>query len=127
MPYRWRVSKAEKFFGDAEEAFVTEMWETCVSRCYYAAYHLVAALLESRNSGIRRRWNHETLISTFEARFARRGFIFSRRDGQFLHQLLYKRYDADYNDVRFSRRDIQELFERTQALCKRLLEAIANG
>ena len=103
------------------------MWETCISRCYYAAYHAVAALLESRSDDVRRRWDHEVLIATFEARFARRGFIFSRRDGQFLRRLLKTRDDADYNDVRFTRWDVEKVLERVKALCKRLLEEIPNA
>ena len=43
----------------AERALAEDDRETCISRAYYALYHLAILLLEVRASVERRRWDHE--------------------------------------------------------------------
>ena len=126
-PHRWRVAKAERFLGDAEEALRAEMWETCVSRCYYVAYHAVAALLESRGDYAQQRWRHERLAASFEARFTRRGFLFTKRDEDVFRRLLRERYAADYGNVQFTGIRARRVLEAARQLCNRLLEVISSG
>ena len=103
------------------------MGETCISRCYYAAYHLVAALLESRGGLQQQRWRHERLVAEFGQKYARRGFLFSKRDVDILGALLNERYRADYGNVRFTQRQVGQILEATRLLCRRLLEEVGRA
>lgn len=123
----WRIEKAEKFLSDADEAYRREMWETCVSRSYYAVFHLVAALVETRTGIPSRSWRHEILREEFEVRFCRRGFLFSRQDGSSLHDLMAERVAADYLDERFSGRRARRNLERASQLSSRLKEQLGSG
>ena len=125
--YGWRIGKAERFLESARQAFEQGQWETSVSRAYYAAYHLVAALLEARGPGPRRRWNHTQLLNVFNDHFARRGYLFAKKDAGDLSTLMQERLTADYEDVSFDEKRARRCLDRAEALCQKILEVVHDA
>jgi uncharacterized protein (UPF0332 family) len=125
--YRWCLDKAEQFLRAARSAFDTGLWETSVSRAYYALYHVVAAMLESRKGLSRDRWTHQQLLNDFRQHFARPGFLFSVRDARDLNQLLEERLSADYERTHFERRRAEDSLKRAEQLYHKILGVITNA
>ena len=92
----WRLAKAERFLSAADRALEADDGETAVSRAYYAAYHAVIALLETRAGINRRRWDHSQLQGAFRREFGAKGFLFSIRDSSDFDKLYEERLIADY-------------------------------
>jgi len=99
----WRLAKAERFLQAASRAFEADDFETAVSRAYYAAYHSVIAVLESRAGVSRRRWDHSQLQAAFRREFGAKGFLFSIRDSGDFDKLYEDRLIADYERLEFRR------------------------
>jgi uncharacterized protein (UPF0332 family) len=123
----WRVSKARRFVAAAQDAFRQGHWETVASRAYYAAYHSVAALLETSSQVSRRPWRHETLLRDFRDQFANRGYLFTRRDGNSLAKLVQERYAADYEHVIFNERRAGRVLRDAEDLCSRVFEVVKDA
>lgn len=127
QPYRWRLEKAEHFLRAARIAFDMGLWEASVSRAYYAVYHAVAALLESKKGLRRDRWTHQQLLNDFREHFARPGFLFGVRDARDLNRLLEERLSADYEHTRFERHRAQDSLKRAEELYHKIEEVIADA
>lgn len=102
------------------------MWETCVSRCYYAAYHLVAALLEGKGGYAPQRWSHEQLAESFREGVAK-GLGFSSRDVDLLATLSRERSAADYEHAGFNRERAEAAVATARDLCDPLLRHLADS
>ncbi len=102
-------------------------WETVASRAYYAVYHLVAALLETRADISRRPWRAETILRDFREQFTNRGYLFARRDSQAFDRLKNERYAADYDEAVFTEARAKRVFEDAEDLYERLLEAMKDA
>lgn len=126
MRHGYRVRKGQAFLEAARSAYENGHLETALSRAYYAAYHLAAAVLAEKAGIYRARWDHLILHREFLDRFCRRGYLFSRADGDDLADLLNARYDADYNDVSFTARGVERLLGRAEALCAKALRVMAG-
>ena len=83
----WRVVKAERFLNAAERALESGDWETAVSRSYYAVYHAVICLLESKAGLHRGTWHHNQVQTDFRAHFTNPGYLFNMRDAAMLSDL----------------------------------------
>ena len=121
------MSKAQRFLAAGQDAFRQGHWETSVSRAYYAVYHLVAAVLEARGPGPRRRWNHAPLHKAFTEHFARRGYLFSKKDAGTLYGLMQERFAADYEDVSFTEKRARRSLDKAEALCREILEVTRDA
>jgi len=104
-----------------------KLWETSVSRAYYAVYHAAAAVLESKKGLRRDRWTHQQLLNDFREHFARPGFLFSVRDARDLNRLLEERLSADYEQTRFERRRAEDSLKRAEELYDKIQGVIADA
>lgn len=104
-----------------------ELWEASVSRAYYAVYHAVAAVLESRKGLSRDRWDHTQLLNDFREHFGRPGFLFSLRDAKDLNRLLQERLSADYEHTRFGRRRADVSLKTAERIYRKILGVIADA
>ena len=127
QPYQWRLEKAERFILAARRAFEMELWETSVSRAYYALYHAAAAVLELRKRLHRDRWDHTKLLNDFREQFARPGFLFTIRDAKALDQLLQERLSADYERTPFDRRRAEKSLRSAEQLYDKIQGVIADA
>ncbi len=86
------VAKAEKYLITAETALNGEDYDSCVSRCYYAMFFMVEAVLLTR--GLKAS-SHKGVISLFGQQFVKPG-IFSKDLGKALKDAHDKRQIGDY-------------------------------
>ncbi|MCL0095280.1 HEPN domain-containing protein [Dehalococcoidia bacterium] len=84
-------------------------YESCVSRSYYAAYHMVVILLASKANIRRKRWDHNELHRAFGEQFCKKGWLFTREDGDLFRTLQLERFSTDYEVGRFSKKKERDL------------------
>ncbi|MSQ14585.1 MAG: HEPN domain-containing protein [Dehalococcoidia bacterium] len=107
-----------------EVCFLVGEWESCISRGYYAAYHMVAAVIEAKKGFTRPSWEHERLLQDFREHFTSIGYMFSDQDGDDLANLMGLRFEVDYRDVEYNVRTIERAMERTRRLYSRIKEVL---
>ncbi|MCD5413073.1 MAG: HEPN domain-containing protein [Dehalococcoidia bacterium] len=74
--YSARIEKANAFLNTAQLAMRNGDYESCVSRSYYAAYHMVVILLASKANIRRKRWDHNELHRAFGEQFCKKGWLY---------------------------------------------------
>jgi uncharacterized protein (UPF0332 family) len=121
----WRLEKAHRFLAAAEHAIEAGHWETAVSRSYYAAYHAVVALLETKAGPQRASWQHVEVQIAFRQRFTNRGFLFSAHHAASLEDLYQARLWADYERAPTTGRHAHSLMRYALELVQRVGEV--NG
>jgi uncharacterized protein (UPF0332 family) len=122
----WRIEKAERFLAAAQAAFEQDDGETVASKCYYAVYHDLIALLEAKANLRRARWDHRQLQADFRTQFARRGYLFSMRDAEELQRLYDARVEADYQESRISLVGAERLLKQAQRLHGEVLRVLSD-
>jgi len=109
--------KAEESLATAESEFVNRRYNSCVNRCYYAAFQsAVAALLEVgvRAPGTAGRWSHAYVQAQFAALITRRkAYSATHRDT--LLRLSALREMADYTTDQVSQTQAARALRRAQA------------
>ena len=111
-----RMRKAGRFGGAAESAFELEDYETCASRCYYAAFHAATAILMARGRIEAEEWrSHDMVINECISLGTKRNkwFVGLRMRGsedfpRSLHGLYNLRLEADYGSAPIERRRAKE-------------------
>ncbi len=91
---------AEKIYSAAKDKILVSQelhdaghYGDSISRCYYAAFHLVTLTLYLHGKSFS---SHSQLIGAFNREIVASGFI-SRDTGKALHRLLERRQRADYD------------------------------
>ena len=127
MQHEFRIGKAQRFLAAGRLARDNQHWETCVSRGYYAIYHLVVAVLIVRRGVDASQWRHAAVRDAFIEHFCKPGYFFSDQDGKDMTRLLEDREDADYHDVTFNDRRARRSFEKAETLANKVLEVLQGG
>ena len=125
--YSARIEKANAFLNTAQLAMRNGDYESCVSRSYYAAYHMVVVLLASKANIRRKRWDHNELHRAFGEQFCKKGWLFTREDGDLFRTLQLERFSADYEVGRFSKKKAERLVMRAGALISKIQGVIQSG
>ncbi len=110
----WRLQKSDRFFVAAERALTNSDWETAISRAYYAAYHAVLAMLETKTDvAVPRRHAtlHNLLASGRDGRLLQQATVTSFR------QLFLRREVADYEDEQFDGIEATQWVESARLIC----------
>jgi uncharacterized protein (UPF0332 family) len=116
----WRQAKAQRFLAAAQRAVDASDWETAVSRAYYAAYHSVISVLETREGIVRANWSHN-----FRPFYARYTYLEGLRDDI---DLLYReRLAADYRDEVLDDVRAAHALRIAASTCQRMLEVSGSG
>lgn len=110
------MRKAGRFRVAAESAFEDQDYETCVSRCYYAAFHAAIAVLMAHGRPEAEQWeSHDTVINQCITLGTKRNkwFVGLRLRGakdfaQSFHRLYNLRLEADYRTAPIDRRRANE-------------------
>lgn len=111
--------KAENFLKDADLLFHANRFDSCVSRCYYALYHLIIALLETQ--GIRsKEWDHGFVLGEFTKAFVHRKKKFARDFVTQLYDIRKQRNEADYSIFPVSAKKAKRVFDKTNVLWNNL-------
>ena len=66
------IKKAEKFLNTAENALNIEDYDSCASRCYYAMFFMVEAVLLTKGLSAS---SHKGVISLFGEHFVKTGIL----------------------------------------------------
>ena len=120
-----RLKKAESFIKDAELLFQNKRFDSCISRCYYAAYHAMVALLEKH--GIRStKWPHEFVLSEFGRQFIHKRKMFPRELAATVHDIYNERNEADYRTEQKSEKKAKRLLDKTKNLWNLIRKKVAN-
>jgi uncharacterized protein (UPF0332 family) len=106
----------------AERAFEISDYETAISRAYYACYHAIVRLLESRADIRCPRWDHVQLQSEFRRNFSSKGYLFSVRAARDLEELQASRLMADYENRQSTPRQVEGLMARARVLLSAVVE-----
>ncbi len=111
------VRKAEKFVDTAKMLLDYGDYDSCVSRCYYAMFFLVEAVLMTKGL---RPTSHKGAITLFGQHFVKLG-VFDRELGKVLTEAYDKRLLGDYAvGISISREEAEDLLAR----CERFLDEL---
>jgi len=109
------MRKAGRFRSAAESAFELEDYETCASRCYYAAFHAGTALLMAHGKPEADQWTHDMVMNQCITLGTRRNkwLVALRLKGAMdfansFHRLYNLRLKADYGSAPIERRRARE-------------------
>lgn len=108
--------KAEQNLAAAESEMGNRRYDTCVSRCYYAAFlAAIAALLQAgvRLSDDESEWGHKFVQSQFASQLIHRRKLYPARFRDVLSRLLALRRTADYDTDLLSAVQAERALDRT--------------
>jgi len=86
------IAKAERFLTSAEHLAAIGDYDSCASRCYYAAFFMAEAALIWKGIAA---WSHRSVIRLFGQHFIRTG-VFPAELGRLLSRAYDARLTADY-------------------------------
>ncbi len=114
-----RIKKSKSSIQAAEVLIQQSLHLEAGNKIYYAAFHMVKALLATREFDAK---THSGVKSLFSEHFVNTGLV-SKEYGSFFSDLERTRSDFDYNDfVSYTDEEIDELLSQT----KEFLEAIES-
>jgi len=111
----------------AAELCLTEgLWDSAVSRAYYALFQAAICALESR--GLRRReWTHKGVHSDFVQHFVRRRKLVPASFAGALPSVMQLRHIADYQQPGVSRRQAERAVRRAREVVTLLQREVFDG
>jgi uncharacterized protein (UPF0332 family) len=114
---QYRINRAKDTLNEVNIHVENELWNTGVSRLYYASYYAVSALLLQHKIQAQ---THAGVRQLFGLHFVKKGLI-SRDSAKFFTDIYDKRQTSDYNDyMEFNRDEVVSLIP----LAKQLIEEI---
>ena len=116
----WRLAKAERFLAAAQRALDADDWETATSRAYYAVYHAMIAVLETKEGITRATWSHN-----FRPYFERYTYLGELRDD--LEFLYRERIAADYLDDPLDEFRAEQALLIGESIRRQLTEVLGDG
>ena len=106
-----RIKKSESSFQAAEVLIQQSLHLEAGNKIYYAAFHMVKALLATEDLDAK---THSGVKTLFSEHFVNRGLVL-KAYGSFFSDLERTRSDFDYNDfVTYSEEEISELLSQTK-------------
>lgn len=116
------TEKARKLMKEAEEISALKLWDATANRLYYAAFHIVSALLIKNKHAV---GTHRGTVMTFGNHFVKTGLV-PKDDGRLYSQLQSLRESGDYNCfIETSEEDILPMLSRTKNFIDNI-EALIN-
>lgn len=119
---RLRIKLAHDKLKAAKVLFKAEQYRDCVSRSYYAMYHMAKALLFSRGEDP---YTHKGVSIFFNKLFIKTNII-GKEYNRLFARALQKREDCDYDiTVKITKQDAKEAIENSEIFiskCEELLK-----
>lgn len=107
----FRVKKSLTDFWAAKSLISIKSWDSVINRLYYAAFHIVSALLYQNNINAK---SHAGAKLMLDLHFVKTGKL-SIEWGKFYAQLFAERNDSDYEDfIYFTEEDVLPLLPQTE-------------
>lgn len=96
-------------------------FDSCVSRCYYALYHLLIVLLEKQGISSKN-WKHEFGRGESAKEFVHRRKKLPRDVLTALYDIRNERNEADYNISPVTFKKAKRVFDKTHVLWNNLIK-----
>lgn len=117
------VSKGERGLRSAKRLLEEGDYDFCVSRAYYAMFHLTEAVLQTKNISTSK---HSGLLTLFYEHFIKTG-LFDKALHQDLHHTLELRHQGDYwSDSGINQEMAQETLSKAENYVHRLRDYLKN-
>jgi uncharacterized protein (UPF0332 family) len=126
----WRqsmeVPKAEESLRAADLCYSQGLYNSSVSRAYYAMFQAAQAALEAAGF-TRPEWSHAGLHATFANELTRRRKQFAPVFARDLTIVLDLRHTADYRNSDLSRKQSARVLSKTRAFMNAVKRRISHG
>jgi len=113
----YRLERAQETLEDARILAISERWNACVNRLYYACFYAVSALLikegysSSKHTGVR---------SLFNLHFVKTGVV-PKELARIYNDLFERRQESDYTDfITFKESQVQPLIPQAEEFVERI-------
>jgi len=93
------LDKAESIYKAAERCFQAGLYDSCVSRSYYAMFWAAIAALERAGHRVGQEWSHGGLLNTFSKHLVHTRKLYPALYGRRLRESYKLRSMADYERV----------------------------
>jgi uncharacterized protein (UPF0332 family) len=118
--------RAQASLRAAEYCLTQGLWDSAVSRAYYALLQAAICALESR--GLRRReWTHKGVHSHFVQHFVRRRKLIPASFAGALPSVMQLRHIADYQQPGVSQRQAERAVRRAREFVTLLQREVFDG
>ncbi len=120
------ISKAEYSLKAAELCYKEGLYDSSVSRAYYAMYQAAQVALEALGL-VRTEWSHGGLQATFANELTRRRKIYSPFLVRDLNIVQDLRHTADYRDSAVSKRQATRALAKAREFVGQVKKEISRG
>lgn len=118
--------RAQASLRAAECCLTQGLWDSAVSRAYYALFQAAICVLESQ--GLRRReWTHKGVHSDFVQHFVRRRKLVPASFAGALPSVMQLRHIADYQQPGVSQRQAERAVRRAREFVTLLQREVFDG
>ena len=120
----WQT-KADQDVRAAELCFEQALYDVCVSRCYYAMFHVAIAALIRHNIPPRRdQWGHDYVQSQVAEQLIKRRKVLPAALARELPDAMIERHDADYSPMPTSRKAAERRLRKARGFVNVIKEVI---
>lgn len=117
------IEKSRKTFSEIEILRQAGLWDNIANRLYYAAFHVVSALLINDGHPV---GTHQGAVVMLHQHYIKTG-ILSKEDGAFYSQLQTMREKADYNCTYYAtEEDTAPRIALTENFIEKIIELIKS-
>lgn len=118
----YRIQKAEATMIEAKDNAKLGHWNLVANRLYYAAFHIVSALLTDKGLFSK---THNGVICLFGQIFVTKGLV-SKEDAHLVSRLQNMRKSGDYDDLfDWTKEDVIPLLDKTELFILKIKELIS--
>jgi uncharacterized protein (UPF0332 family) len=117
------LDKGERICRAAELCFQAALYESCISRAYYAMFWTAIAALESDGYPVRQEWSHGGLANTFGKHLVQTRGLYPAAYGRRLSESYKLRVVADYERQPLREKDAKRVLEWAQQFVEKIKEA----
>ena len=124
-PSRDWQTKADQDMCAAEMCFEQALYDVCVSRCYYAMFHIaIAALIQHGVQPRRDQWGHDYVQSQVAEQLIKRRKVLPATLAGELLDAMNARHEADYSAVPSSRKMAERRLRKAHGFVNVIREVI---
>jgi len=118
-------NKADQDMRAAELCFEQALYDVCVSRCYYAMFHIaIAALIRHSIPPRRDQWGHDYVQSQVAEQLIKRRKVLPATLAGELLDAMNARHEADYSAIPSSRKMAERRLRKARGFVNAIEEVI---
>lgn len=117
-----KVKKARVLLAEVDVHIQFKFYETAINRLYYGCYHIVRALLLTKDLVPK---THSGVVSNLNQHFVSIG-VFDKENAAFFSRLLNERMDEDYGDFLVADSEAIDVFVKPAKEFFNYVESLLN-